>query len=136
MERPLAPIRSDHRAELAALAAPHMQAKGQHQHVIGPCIDVDLGVWTQFWQVTKSPRTPFRRMLPRVIGRGGASSLAMPKLRTDREQNQERPTPYRNRARTAWWSSLYVGSRLRAENQPYELETLPPLGRLISSNPL
>jgi len=42
MERPLPPVRSHHRAELAALATPHTRAERQHQHVIGPGVDVDL----------------------------------------------------------------------------------------------
>ena len=36
------PVRSHHRAELAALATPHTRAERQHQHVIGPGVDVDL----------------------------------------------------------------------------------------------
>src|SRR5262249_47655784 len=42
--RPLAPIRSHHRAELPALAAPHTRAERERRKVVGPRIDVDLGV--------------------------------------------------------------------------------------------
>jgi len=38
------PIRSHHRTELAALTAPHARAERQHQHVVRPRNDVDLGV--------------------------------------------------------------------------------------------
>src|SRR5215831_12379386 len=42
--RPLAPIWSHHRAQPSALAAPHTWAERKHRHVVGPFIDVDLGV--------------------------------------------------------------------------------------------
>jgi hypothetical protein len=41
---------------------------------------------SQCWQVTHSPRTPFRRMLPSVIGWIGSSGLVMPPIRTSRER--------------------------------------------------
>jgi hypothetical protein len=44
--------------------------------------------WPQCWQITNKPRTLCGRMLPTVIGRIGASSLAMPLTKNRQGRNQ------------------------------------------------
>ena len=67
--RSLNPIRYRTGAKLAAPAAAHARAERWHRNVIMPCVDVDLGFMAACRQVRYSPRTPWRRMVPSVIGR-------------------------------------------------------------------
>src|SRR5712671_1839033 len=67
--RSLNPIRYRTGAKLATLAAAHALAERWHRNVIGPRVDVDLGFMAACRQVRYSPRTPWRRMVPSVIGR-------------------------------------------------------------------
>jgi hypothetical protein len=95
----LAPIRSNQRAELAALTAPHPRAEGEDREVVGPCVDVDVdfGIVDA---VLAGHEEPMHAVAAHVaeghgVGWGGASSLAIPEAKNRQETKPRQFPPHR-----------------------------------------
>ena len=85
-------------------------AEGRHRHIVRPTIDVDLGVVPAGAAGESSPRTPFRRMLPSVIGWIGSSSLPYFQAKNRQGTKSSAPAQFGSRNETNSLSGYDLGA--------------------------